>query len=582
MRKVHQWLKSRVLPLMIASGLLLSLAVPSAYAAEANIQINAATIYMDDTLMAAPGNNLDLSVADIEGSGRISFLYGDVLYISFYVLMETGIDFSTNSDDETKTVTLLIEPMDTHEGPAIPRQEGQVFAANEEECAFSYFGLTINGEEVIQPGENISMRGKPYPSSVFYVDNIFLPAEFILQKMGIATSWDMDTLTFSILYGSDVKSGLSNFSKTNRYLMGQFADVPSSTWYTNSVKAAFEYGLMVGNGANFNPEGQITIAEAVTIASRLHNTYYNKNYEFASGDPWYQSYVDYALENKIIPGKYSNYEAKISRSEFALIMANTFPLQAVNEVEDGAIPDITRNNDCYDAVYQLYRAGIISGTDTRGTFNPNAQISRAEVAVILSNMVDEQLRKTFTLKKPIYPTSITIKPIISLLVGYERKLSVTTDPEYITAPIHWSSTDPNVLSVSDEGVIVGKELGMETITASTENGVSNSCRIMILRQEDADIIFGKQALDSLKEQLKFPDTLEIFGMWAFTSSTGNLISITIYYSAMNPMGLHGRGEYQAVFNLDTGELMADDFRDKTRSHSTERPVDIDMVLSIGQ
>ena len=59
------------------------------------------------------------------------------------------------------------------------------------------------------------------------------------------------------------------FTKTNTYTDGQFTDVPSAEWYAKEVKSTFEHGLMNGIGGGlFGPNGNVTVAEAITMASR--------------------------------------------------------------------------------------------------------------------------------------------------------------------------------------------------------------------------------------------------------------------------------------------------------------------------
>ena len=107
------------------------------------------------------------------------------------------------------------------------------------------------------------------------------------------------TLLISVLLlgTASAESGLKNFRPVNRYT-GQFQDVSASAWYADSVAQAYSYGLIQGKGANaFDPGGNLTVAECVTLAARLHSTYLNDGMVFKQGDPWYQVYVDYALEN---------------------------------------------------------------------------------------------------------------------------------------------------------------------------------------------------------------------------------------------------------------------------------------------
>ena len=138
-------------------------------------------------------------------------------------------------------------------------------------------------------------------------------------------------------------AGLSNFTKSKPYTPGQFTDVASSTWYTSAVQAAYEYGLMQGSSdTTFNVSGKLTIGETIAIAARLHATYQGNGHTFSTSEPWYQTYVDYALTNGICQA-YPDYTAVISRASFAMILTNALPpeaLTAINTVEENGIPDV--------------------------------------------------------------------------------------------------------------------------------------------------------------------------------------------------------------------------------------------------
>ena len=49
------------------------------------------------------------------------------------------------------------------------------------------------------------------------------------------------------------------------------------------------------------------------------------------------------------------------------------------------------------AVYELYRAGVLTGSDAQGRFLPNNAVTRAEVAAIATRMVNASYRQSFTL-----------------------------------------------------------------------------------------------------------------------------------------------------------------------------------------
>ena len=196
-------------------------------------------------------------------------------------------------------------------------------------------------------------------------------------------------------------AGLDNFGKVNTYTAGQFTDVPADAWFAPNVQAAYELDLMTGSSdTTFNPNGNLTIAEALVLACRLHSTYVGDGETFTtSGGTWYQPYVDYAVKTGIITdGVYTDYTATATRAQFAAILAASLPdeaLPAINSVT--ALPDLDASAAYAAAVLKLYNAGILTGSDTAGSFKPTSTIQRSEVATIVTRMADKSLRKTFTL-----------------------------------------------------------------------------------------------------------------------------------------------------------------------------------------
>ena len=195
--------------------------------------------------------------------------------------------------------------------------------------------------------------------------------------------------------------GLENFQKTNAYTAGQFTDVPAGEWYAANVQAAYELGLMEGSSATtFNPYGNLTIAEALVLACRLHSTYVGDGAAFVgSGGAWYQSYVDYAIQNGILAaGTYSDYTSTATRAQFASILAAALPAEALTAINSvTTLPDVAVDASYTPAVLSLYNAGVLTGSDSAGSFKPDTTIQRSEVATIVTRMADPSLRKTFTL-----------------------------------------------------------------------------------------------------------------------------------------------------------------------------------------
>jgi len=210
-------------------------------------------------------------------------------------------------------------------------------------------------------------------------------------------------LSFCLLPAALAAEGMENFKKVNDYPEGKFTDVPAGDWYAESVKNAYEFDLVTGDSeSTFSPARGVRIAEAITLASRIHSIYHTGGFRFVQGDPWYQVYVDYAVENGIIKdGEYPDMTAEATRVQYAAIMSKALPdgaLSAINTVEDNAIPDVKMADPHAADIYKLYRAGVLTGRDARGTFDPRANINRAEVATLVMRMAVPANRMEFTLR----------------------------------------------------------------------------------------------------------------------------------------------------------------------------------------
>ena len=154
------------------------------------------------------------------------------------------------------------------------------------------------------------------------------------------------------------------FTKTQEYKDGQFSDVPASKWYAAEVKSAYELGLMNGQSDTaFAPDGNVTVAEGITMASRVHSIYNGKTISEKSGGKWYDMYIAYATENGLITeGQFTNYDRNIMRYEMAVMFAKAMPADyftAKNDIKD--IPDVKETEEYYDELMMLYKAGVDLG-----------------------------------------------------------------------------------------------------------------------------------------------------------------------------------------------------------------------------
>ena len=174
-----------------------------------------------------------------------------------------------------------------------------------------------------------------------------------------------------------------------------FSDVPEDAWYAADVEAVQEYGIINGVGDNrFDPDGTLTIAEALTMAVRTNARHNSAEVPVAEG-AWYQGAVNYATENGMISGtEFADYNANATRAQMAYLFANALPeseYTAINNVT--ALPDVKEQTQYSDEIFLLYNAGILTGSDKYGTFKPDDTIIRAEAAAIINRVVDPSKRK---------------------------------------------------------------------------------------------------------------------------------------------------------------------------------------------
>ena len=200
-------------------------------------------------------------------------------------------------------------------------------------------------------------------------------------------------------------TGMDNFTESKIYTSGQFTDVNEDEWYgynaQQTIANAYRYDLMEGNSSTtFNPTGNITLAEAITVAARVHSIYSTGTRFSAVSDPWYQAYVDYAIEAGLIAANdFTDYNATATRAEMAYIFSKSLPsAEFAPRNTVNSLPDVNNGTPYSAAIFMLYKAGVVGGNDSQGTFAPGNSITRAEAAAIISRVIIPATRlsgKTF-------------------------------------------------------------------------------------------------------------------------------------------------------------------------------------------
>ena len=207
----------------------------------------------------------------------------------------------------------------------------------------------------------------------------------------------------------------------------KFTDVPSSHWASTSISKMADKGIMSGIGNNkFAPSQQLSNAEFITMLVRQ---FYSDKLG-TEGGTWYTPFMGAAKSANILTGTNvgSNENlatSTINRYDMAQLMynvlkaegASTSPLSDTSKVADWASVPATYR----DAVSVCYNMGMLSGVDSKGTFNGTGNMDRAQAAVVMSRLLEVCSGGT-----PSAPT-VPEKPAGSLTLTGDNVLSITGD-----------------------------------------------------------------------------------------------------------------------------------------------------------
>ncbi len=180
-----------------------------------------------------------------------------------------------------------------------------------------------------------------------------------------------------------------------------FSDVPEGSTFYENVCQAVEAGVMVGQTAErFGVRGQLTRLAALIIACRVNGIYETGKSPVLtdeSGD-YLAPCLAYAEQHGLsVP--FESVTGAVTRAEMAVLLGSALPdaaLEEMNAVADDSLPDVKLSDSFGPAVYRLYRAGVLTGSDAAGSFRPEATISRGAAAAIATRLLRPELRKTLS------------------------------------------------------------------------------------------------------------------------------------------------------------------------------------------
>lgn len=170
------------------------------------------------------------------------------------------------------------------------------------------------------------------------------------------------------------------------------------------IQRLFAMGLISGYpDSTFQPYNQVSLPEALALLHRvaptnikppaqpkpaknavIHKVVQNYNYV----PKWIQSDFTWAMKNELIPQQmvqgFADSRAA-TRGEVAALIANM--LQLTSTAVDYSFPDVQPTYAYSEQVYAVKTANLMHGA-TDGNFYPDNPITRGDLAVIISNLID--------------------------------------------------------------------------------------------------------------------------------------------------------------------------------------------------
>ena len=272
--------------------------------------------------------------------------------------------------------------------------------------------ITLNHEHItLQKGQSMTLSAAIRPKQAAHRRISWSTSDSAIAQVkdGLVTAKSAGTAQITARAGSKTDTCTVTVLQDTLPKLWSFTDVPANQWYYESVKKAWESGLIDGvSTSRFEPNSMLTVAEAIKLAAALHQLDTQKEVTLRStnAELWYLPYLSYAVEQGILDNSYTQYTTEqmntmISRTEFVKIFHGAMSHYAIiNSIPDNSLPDVKADSKNAAEIYDFFRAGILVGCNEAGAFLPNSNIKRSEVAAILIRMFDATARQTIVPPSP--------------------------------------------------------------------------------------------------------------------------------------------------------------------------------------
>lgn len=175
----------------------------------------------------------------------------------------------------------------------------------------------------------------------------------------------------------------------------------------------------------------LNVKDAITIISRMHAKI-TGNTSILPDSADFDACLAYALSNNLLPETVKNADYRpVTRFECAMMLANALPdhmIASINTID--RVPGVNEYQSFSDAVFKLYRAGIIGGINNSGEFGAYQLMDKSSFEKITDRIINTENR----VKRNLTAINNTENMIC------ERETTKNFDASFISAPESYLKT----------------------------------------------------------------------------------------------------------------------------------------------
>ena len=285
------------------------------------------------------------------------------------------------------------------------------------------------------------------------------------------------------------------------------------------------YPVKVGKGFQLDPAKQVTDADSLSITVMLRGQEVTTEYNGRETLFEAPDYSWYALSAEEVPAFFKEVRSNHGNTSFGAAVGEILTAQATAEVKAKARHadyeiKLTPDEGVLDQAADVVNAVVL--TDSEGNtyglrhvvniwrvlevgFNqdePAGALAGKKITNIRYFKQNGIVDLTVDIDVPVLSTAVTLdKTSVSLLAGKTAALAATVDPEQAGQAVTWTSSDENVVTVDENGVLTAVAAGTATVTAAAADntGASAVCEVTVtkpvssikLDKTSASILRGK-------------------------------------------------------------------------------------------